>query len=105
MAKDKGKRKFTENIEVAGNELVAQIKLLFDDASAKRVIIRNGDGHELLSIPLTLGVGAGIVAVVIAPVLSAVAAIGGAMAKVRLEVQRVEPPRSHSEDGQNPNPW
>ena len=85
-------RKFTERIEVAGEELVDQIKTLYKDANAKRVIIRDQKDRELLSVPLTLGVAGGAIAVLGAPVLAAVAAIGGAVARVRLDVERQDPP-------------
>lgn len=79
---------FTEKIEVAGEQLVNTVKNLFDDASAKRVTIRTQEGKELLSVPLTVGVAGGAAAVLIAPVLAGVAAIGGAVAKLQLDVER-----------------
>lgn len=82
------KRSFTETIEVAGEQLASTVKDLFEDAGAKRVTIRTHEGKELLSVPLTLGVAGGALAVIIAPVLSAIAAIGGVVAKLKLEVER-----------------
>lgn len=85
-------RKWTQRIEVAGEELVDQIKTLFNDASAKRVVIRDQQNRELLAVPLTIGVAGGALAFLAAPVLATVAAIGGAVAKVRLDVERTDPP-------------
>lgn len=83
-----GKRSFIENLDVAGDQLVGTIKNLYDDASAKRVTIRNESGKELLTVPLTLGVAGGGLALLFAPMLTLVAAIGGAVAKLKLEVER-----------------
>ena len=88
---DKNKPKFIEQIEVAGEDLVSKIKELFADAGAKRVILRDSDGRELISVPLTLGVAGGALAVLAAPMLAAVAAVGAAMAKVRVDVEREAP--------------
>lgn len=84
--------KWTQRMEVAGEELVDQIKALFDDANAKRVVIRDQQNRELLAVPLTLGVAGGAITVLAAPILAAVAAIGGVVAKVRLDVERVDDP-------------
>ncbi len=84
--------KWTQRMEVAGEELVDQIKALFDDANAKRVVIRDQQNRELLAVPLTLGVAGGAITVLAAPILAAVAAIGGVVAKVRLDVERVDSP-------------
>ncbi len=83
-------RKWTQRIEVAGEELVDQVKHLFDDANAKRVVIRDQKDRELLAVPLTVGVAGGALTVLAAPVLAAVAAVGGAVARVRLDVERVD---------------
>ncbi len=83
-----GKPTFTEKIEVAGDKLAATVKNLFEDAGAKRVTIRTGDGKELMSIPLTFGVAGGALAFLVAPLLSTVAVIGGAVAKLTLEIER-----------------
>ena len=83
-----GKPTFTEKIEVAGDKLAATVQNLFEDAGAKRVTIRTQDGKELMSIPLTFGVAGGALAFIIAPLLSTVAVIGGAVAKLTLEIER-----------------
>ena len=83
-----GKPTFTEKIEVAGDKLAATVKNLFEDAGAKRVTIRTGDGKELMSIPLTFGVAGGALAFLVAPLLSTVAVIGGAVAMLTLEIER-----------------
>jgi hypothetical protein len=95
---DKKKNKFVEQIEVAGEDLVAKVKELFADANAKRVILRDSEGRELVSIPLTLGMAGGAIAVLAAPALAAVAAVGGAIARVRVDIERDAPPPGPADD-------
>jgi len=83
-----GKNNFTEKIEVAGENLASTVKNLMQDANVRRIIIRNADGRQLMSIPLAVGVAGGALAIFIAPVISAVAVIGGAVAKLKVEVVR-----------------
>ena len=85
---------FTEKIEIAGENLVATVKNLMSDARVRRIIIRNADGRQLISIPLGVGVAGGAVAIFMAPVLSAVAVIGGAVARLKLEIVRTGEPRN-----------
>ncbi len=89
---DRSGRTFIEQIEVAGDQLVLTVKKLYADADARRVIVRNAEGRELLSVPLTIGLAGGALTVFTAPVLAAVAAIGGTLAKVRLDVERDNAP-------------
>lgn len=79
---------FTQQIEVAGHDLVEKVKELAKDADAKRVVIRDQEGKELLAFPLTWGVAGGALAMFAAPVLAAVAAVGALAADVKLEVER-----------------
>ncbi|WOP18164.1 DUF4342 domain-containing protein [Raineyella sp. LH-20] len=88
---DRPGRTFIEKVEVAGDQLARTIKKLYSDADARRVIIRNAEGRELLSVPLTIGLAGGALAVVTAPVLAAAAAIGGTLAKVHLDIERETP--------------
>lgn len=86
------KRTWVEEVEVAGNQLVDRIKELFQESSAKRVIIRAQDGKELMSVPLTLGVVAGGILTLAAPLLAALGAVAALVSKVKLEVIREEDP-------------
>lgn len=85
-------RTFTEKIEVAGKNLVGTIQKLLTDASVRNIIIRNAQGRQLLSIPMLVGVGGGALAVLVVPWLTAVAVIGGVIAKVKVEVVRTDGP-------------
>ena len=86
-------RTWTEEIEVAGNELVDRVQKLVHEGNVRRLIIRRSDGAKLLEIPLTAGAVAGGAAVILAPWLTVLGVIAGLVARVRIEVV-------HSGDGQ-----
>ncbi len=85
------RRTFSEEIEVTGNQLVERVRELIQEGNVRRLIIRNQEGRTLLEIPLTIGVAAGGVLLVFYPVLAGLAAIGGLLAKLKIEIVREEP--------------
>lgn len=89
--KGKGKE-FVEQIEVAGDQLVAKIKELIADSSTKRVVIRSHDGRELLSVPMNVGVVGGGLVTLAAPMLAALGAVAALVTQVRVDVVREEEP-------------
>ena len=60
----------TEEFRVDGEKIVAKIKELLHEGNIRRVIIKDKDGKSLLEIPVTFGV----VGVLLAPQLAALAA-------------------------------
>lgn len=84
----KEKRTFVEEVEVAGSNLVDRIKELAKEGNTRRVIIKHPDGQELITVPLTLGVVAGGVLTLYAPLLAALGAIAALVTRVKLEVIR-----------------
>ena len=88
----KTERTWTEDIEVAGSELVDRIKELVKAGNVRKVILRTPDDKLLLEIPLTAGAVAGSVVVLIAPVLAALGAMAALLAKVKVQVVRTDKP-------------
>jgi hypothetical protein len=88
----KTERTWTEDIEVAGTELVDRIKEIVKAGNVRRVILRAPDNKLLLEIPLTAGAVAGGVVVLIAPVLAALGAMAALLAKVKIQVVRTDKP-------------
>lgn len=84
-------RTFTEELEVAGNQLVERVKELIEEGNVRRLIIRNPEGKTLIEIPLTIGAVAGGALLLFYPVLAGLAAIGGLVARVKIEIVREEP--------------
>jgi hypothetical protein len=58
---------FTEEIEVAGHQLMAEITKLLAEGNVRRLQIRSEQGDIYLSVPLTAGAVAGGVVVVASP--------------------------------------
>jgi hypothetical protein len=86
-----GKRNISEELEVAGNQLVDRVKELIEEGNVRKVIIRNPDGRTLLEIPLTIGVVAGGALFAFYPIIAAVGALAALVARVTIEVVREEP--------------
>lgn len=85
-----GKRSFTEEIEIAGHQLVEQIKALMAEGNVRKLRIHVGNGGTMLEIPLTAGAIAGGVVALTAPWLAAIAALAALATKVRIEIVRDE---------------
>jgi hypothetical protein len=86
----KEERTWTEQIEVAGSDLVDRAKKLIAEGNVRRLIIRNSDDEKLLEVPLTAGVMVGGAFTLIAPVLAALGAMASLLARVKIEVVRTE---------------
>lgn len=89
-------RTWTEDIEMAGGELVARVKELIGEGNVRWLIIRH-DGRTLLQIPITVVAAAGTAALIWAPVLAALGALAALVARVQVSVIREgEPPQPPS---------
>ena len=84
----KGKRTFTEEIEVLGDQLVQQVKDLLKEGNVRQLRIKASDGDIVLETPLTFGVVAGGAVVLAAPWLAILGAIAAFVTHVQLEVVR-----------------
>ena len=81
---------WTEQIEIAGSELVDRTKELIEEGNVRRLIIRNPDDEKLLEVPLTAGVVVGGAFTLLAPVLAALGAMAALLARVKVEIVRTE---------------
>jgi hypothetical protein len=89
MTETSGKeRTWTEEIQIAGNELVERVKELVAEGNVRRVVLRTPDDRMLLEIPLTAGVAVGGVVTILSPVLAALGALAALVAKVKVEIVR-----------------
>lgn len=82
------KRSWIEEIEIAGDQLVAQVKELINEGNVRRLIIRKSDGEILIEVPLSAGLAVGGVTTILAPVLVALGAMAGLIASFKVEVVR-----------------
>lgn len=78
--------RWTEEIKVAGEELLGTVKKLIHEANVRRVIIHNSEGKTVIEIPLVFGV-AGIA---LLPTLAAVGLVGALITDCSITVVRAE---------------
>src|SRR4051794_38285996 len=81
---------WTEQIEIAGSELVERTKELIEEGNVRRLIIRTKDDKRLLEVPLTAGVAIGGVVTLVAPVLAALGALAALLTRVKVEIVRTK---------------
>ena len=87
--KVEGKAKtISEQLEVAGNQVVDQVQDLIKQGNVRKLIIRTPDDRELIQVSLTVGAVAGGALVLAAPWLAALGAIAALVARVKIEVVR-----------------
>lgn len=77
-----------ETIRLRGAALTAKVKDLIHQGNVRRIVIKNDDGHTVMEIP----VNAGLLAMVVAPILTAVGAIAALANDWTIEVQRTITP-------------
>lgn len=79
---------FTEEIEVAGSQLVERVKELVEEGNVRQLRIKNADDDVYLEIPLTVGVLVGGVVALAVPMMAALGAFAALVARVKIEVVR-----------------
>ena len=87
---DKEKRTFVEEIEVTSDKLVEKVRGWADEASVRRIRIKEPDGDIAVDIPLSVGAVAGGAVAIAAPILALVGVLVGFFAKVKVEIVREE---------------
>lgn len=86
---DKGRKKtFTEEIEIAGDQLIEKIKEIVQEGNVRQLRLKASDGDIVLETPLTIGVVAGGVVALAAPWLAVLGVIAALVTHVTVEVVR-----------------
>jgi hypothetical protein len=91
-AETKEERTWSEEIELAGNQLVEQVKEWIAEGNVRRLILRTPDNSLILEIPLMAGAVVGGVLTFFAPLLVVLGALASVFAQVKVEIVRVEEP-------------
>jgi hypothetical protein len=81
---------FVEEIHVLGRDLVDKVKALIHEGNVNRIIIKDDKGNTFVEIPITVAT----VGAIFAPVLAGVGAISALVAKFKIVIERVEPPKA-----------
>lgn len=80
---------FTEEIEIAGNQVVEQVKELVKEGNVRLLRIKSAEGDDVfLEMPLTIGVVAGGAIALAAPWLAMLGAFAALVARVKIEIVR-----------------
>lgn len=80
-------KSWTEEIEVAAGQLVEQVQGLIREGNVRRLIIKH-EGNTILEVPVTIAAFAGVATLVMAPLLAALGALAGLVARVQVVVER-----------------
>jgi Domain of unknown function (DUF4342) len=83
-----------ETFKIRGELLVAKVKELIRDGNVRRIVVKNDEGHTVIEIPVT----AGVIAAVVAPVVTAVGAIAALANDWRIEVHHTDPETTSQQD-------
>ena len=78
----------TEEHKVSGEKLVDRVKELVREGNARRIIVKNAEGHTLMEIPLTVGIAGAM----FLPVLVALGSIAALASHYTLVVEKKDPP-------------
>lgn len=95
---DKRERSFTEEIEIAGHQLIERIKELVAEGNVRTLRIKTESGEVFLEIPLTAGAIAGGVLTLAAPWLAAIGTIAALATRVKVEIVRNDDGETDGED-------
>ena len=76
-------RTWREKIEGTTDQILAQIKRLFDEGNIRRVVVKQ-QGRVVAEFPLTVGV----VGTVLAPVAAAIGALTAVLTECTIEVEK-----------------
>ena len=87
-------RTWTEEIEIAANQVIEQVQALVREGNVRRVIVKH-EGNTIIEAPVTIAAIAGVATLYMAPLLAALGALAGLVARVQVvierEVERREP--------------
>lgn len=89
---------FTEEVEIAGRHLVEEVTKLIAEGNVRKLRVRSRNDDVVIEVPMNAGVAVGGVFALAAPWLAILGALAGVLAKVRLEVVRVEEPAGENDD-------
>ena len=76
--------KKTEEFTINGEDLIAKIKEIIKQGNAKKITVKDKEGNEIISFPVTVGV-AGLV---LAPVFAAIGAVAALATECTIVIER-----------------
>ena len=74
---------------VSPENLVEKFRELTQDASVKRIVVKNESGQTVLSVPVTWGAFGAVATLALSPWLAALGVIAAVASKCTIEVERM----------------
>ncbi len=90
MGNNEDSQSWEEKITVGSAEVLEAIKKLIKEANVRKITVKSPSGKKILTIPASAGAAVGGLAVLTAPMVSAILAITALVTNVTLEVERTE---------------
>lgn len=79
---------FSEELELAGNQLVSKLQEIIREGNVRRIVIKTADDRVLMDTTLTIGaLTGGVFALAMWPI-AAIAAIAAVVSRVKVEIIR-----------------
>ncbi len=85
-------RTFSETIEVAGSQVIDQVKKLIKEGNVRQLKVTAKDSDFSLEMPMSVGVLIGGAVALTAPWLAVLGVVAGLVTNVVIEVEREAPP-------------
>jgi hypothetical protein len=76
--------------QVSPDNLIGRVKNIVQDASVRKIIVKDDKGRILISIPVTWGTAGVVATVALAPWLAALGVIAGVVTKCTIEVEKTK---------------
>ncbi|MDE2030933.1 MAG: DUF4342 domain-containing protein [Patescibacteria group bacterium] len=76
------KQEYEEEFKLSGEEVLKKVKEIIKEGNARKIIIKNENGKEVVTIPLTVGA----VGAVLAPALAAIGAVAALLTNCTIVV-------------------
>lgn len=90
-AEGKKPETFVETIEIAGTQVLDEVKRLIKEGNVRRLHIKGKDSDFHMEMPMTVGILVGGAMALAAPWLAILGVVGGLIAKVTIEIEREKP--------------
>lgn len=78
------KNEHKEEFKVSGEEVLKKVKEIIKEGNARKIIIKNEKGEEIVTIPLTVGA----VGAILVPALAAIGAVAALLTKCTIVVEK-----------------
>ena len=82
-----------KEFKVHAKDLLDKIEDLIKEGNVRRIIIKDAEGRPYIEIPMTIGV----IGAIAAPVVTAIGALAGVVAKFTVEIIRKEDEETEAE--------